>query len=333
MNERSVCIAVWIQDRVAQQLTCSMFANAGAKVLLCEDPAAILQAADRIQAIVLGLTGAAEATIDAVVMLHKRLATIPIYAIADTAGERHAKRLKTFGVSQVIPHGELQQRAGQLARQLAESSRIENWHPRPAGWAADKTNQGYDIESMDLGAWLSIPDNRRLLGETGPFEQAAGAGAKPPSGATRQDADGTVEVQAAPAPRMAGGVSKHGAGGAPPGPDLQRVPEAGGLGATCGLADCPALGRCREEHRAQNGSILEAHKQREKRLQADIRSELLDAIARRIAASEAKTQERMNESVAALRREMVAAIRRASLLLGGLIGIASLLAVVWPLAM
>ncbi len=129
-----------------------MFGSAGATVLICDGAAAIIKAADGLQAIVLGLGAAPEETFDALVMLRQRLATISIYLIADAAGERSAKRATQFGATQVIPNALLECRVAHLVKQIEQAGEIEDWSICSPGWMAPRTDQGYDIESMDLGA-------------------------------------------------------------------------------------------------------------------------------------------------------------------------------------
>lgn len=166
MNDRSVRIAICIKDRVARQLACSMFSSAGAEIQLCDDTSAIKAAADAqdLQAIVLGLGVAPEPTFDALVLLRQWFANIPIYVIADAAGQRHGKRTKAFGATQVVPHEELQRRVGQLVRAASQGAKKDDLDVRAPGWAPGKGDDGYEVQSMDLGAWLSVPGNRQLLG-------------------------------------------------------------------------------------------------------------------------------------------------------------------------
>jgi hypothetical protein len=322
MNQPSVRIALFIRDRVAQQLTCSMLGAAGANVLVCEDATAIQQAADGIQAIVLGLTGSAEDTIDAIVMLRKRSAAIPIYVVADTAGQRHSKRIRTFGVTQVIAHAELQQCAAQLVKQLEKSAPIENWAIPMPGWAADTTAQGYDVESMDLNAWLSIPGNRRLLGGTEPFGQADAPATATERKDPRLGTDRALPTQAASTPLARAAAAPNGIRLQSPGAGQRKAPDAPGAQPTCGPGDCPHLIECREHRDAQNRAFLDAHKHREKRLEAEIKSELYNAMTERIAESHAKALQRMDDSLAEVRREIASAIRRMNVMMGGLVGLA-----------
>jgi CheY-like chemotaxis protein len=170
MSKKPILIAVSIKDRVALQLACGMLSSAGASVQICDDAAAILQIADDLQAIVLGLAPVVDETVDTLVILRQRLATLPIYVLTDAAGQRHAKRVKSFGATQVIPHEELQRRVGPLVQQVAQVNQIDDFSVRSPGWAANKVDQGYEVQSMDMEAWLSIPGNRRLLG----LEEPAG---------------------------------------------------------------------------------------------------------------------------------------------------------------
>jgi len=304
MSKKPVRIAVSIKDRVARQLVCGMFSSAGASVEVCDDAAAILQIGDDLQAIVLGLAPAVDETIDALVILRQRLATLPIYVVTDTAGQRHAKRVKSFGATQVIPHDELQRRVGPLIQQIAQVNQIDDLSVRSPGWAANKIDQGYEVQSMDMGAWLSIPGNRRLLGLEEPADAVEdladvdaidadsvdvdSADADSPDTFPQRDerpaADRILTVPVQPLPPLRVGdvapsepswVATVRAGDlghppqpavAPPRPDPCAATECGSDGTPCSLADCPRLVRCREEHDAQNAAILETHIQREKRL-------------------------------------------------------------------
>ncbi len=307
MNERSVRIAICIKDRVARQLACSMFSSAGAEIQLCDDTSAIKAAADAqdLQAIVLGLGAAPEPTFDALVLLRQWFANIPIYVIADVAGQRHGKRTKAFGATQVIPHEELQRRVGQLIRAAAQAGKKDDLDVRPPGWAPGKGDDGYEVQSMDLGAWLSVPGNRRLLGmQESPSGTSSGTpasqelvSATPPAAPavpapvptiTANDwtsasvvlADSEpADWQPVPAvPRVAAAPSPRPVPAAPPMPVApeQVVPAASVVSLPpgtvaplepCGLSDCSRLAICRVEHDAQTAAILEAQKQRDKRAQ------------------------------------------------------------------
>ena len=304
MSKKPVRIAVSIKDRVARQLACGMLSSAGASIQICDDAAAILQSGDDLQAIVLGLAPAVDETIDALVILRQRLPTLPIYVITDTAGQRHAKRVKSFGATQVIPHEELQRRVVPLVQQVAQVNQIDDLSVRSPGWAANKIDQGYEVQSMDMGAWLSIPGNRRLLGleeTTDAVEDLADVDAIDVDSvdADSPDADSpdafpqrderpaadrilTVPVQPLPPPPVGdvapiepSRVATVRAGDlghppqpavAPPPPDPCAATESGSDSAPCSLTDCPRLVHYREEHDAQNAAILETLIQREKRL-------------------------------------------------------------------
>ena len=323
MNERSVRIAISIKDRVVRQLACNMFSTAGASVEVYDDTAAILDAADPIQGIVLGLGAAPEETFDALVMLRQRLATIPIYVITDTAGEqRHAKRAKSFGATQVIVHELLQRRVGHLVQQVAQGSGIKDWGIRSPGWVVPKADQGYDIESMDLGAWLAIPGNRRLLGMQEPHTEAAMPAAGPAGQDERLGAGQTIPVQTPSTPPVTAtewiGVPQSPGSG----PGVCAASERGEDQAPCHLTDCPLLTHCREEHDAQNAAILDAHKQREKRMQ-----ELNQAYRERL---QVEIRHELNQTMT---RQIAAAIRRMNLMVGALAGVVVLMSIglVWRL--
>ncbi len=299
MSKKPVRVAVSIKDRIARQLACGMFSSAGASIQICDDAAAILEIADGLQAIVLGLTPAVDETIDALVILRQRLATLPIYVITDAAGQRHAKRVKSFGATQVIPHEELQRRVVPLVQQVAQVNQIDDFSVRSPGWAANKIDQGYDVHSMDMGAWLSIPGNRRLLGLEEPADavedvadlgsiEVDSADADSPEAFAQRDerstADRILKTPAQPIPpsivaevapieqpRVAA-LSVRDLSRPPepsvasPRPDPSAATARGSDSVPCDLADCPRLVRCREEHDLQNAAILETHIQREKRL-------------------------------------------------------------------
>ncbi len=314
-------IAVSIKDRAAQQNVSNLFISAGASVQVCDDAAAILEVADDLQAIVLGLSAAPEKTFDALVVLRQHLANIPIFVVHDAAGERHAKRATRFGATLVISQELLPQRIGRLLQKLAPKRAPE---PAPAirapGWVGAKADSAYEIQSMDLGAWLSIPGNRRLLG----MEEPTAGGATPDaSPAQRPEPPGTERT------REGLGVAAAPAVGAPPTGRTEQAPD--------GLGDGP-----REQSGAQNAAILEAHLQREKhlhelehkmreRLQAELRQEL----TQRITASEANMQDQLAEVLAEVRRDSAAAIRRVYLTLVALVALLALagggLALAWRL--
>lgn len=329
MNERSVRIAIAINDRVTQQLACTMFSTAGATVQVCENQAAILEVADTIHACVFGLDTPQEETFDAIAALRKHTATLPIYVITDTAGQRHAKRATQCGATQIIANQALQGRAGFLVQELAQSSGIEDWGIRSPGWAPSKDDAGYDIESMDMGTWLSIPGNRRLLGmdEEPEIVQSPAATAR-----VRDTTPDINEPSSGSSPAAAASAE----------PDAQtspafEIPAAPAAGGANGI-NCPQVLQCRAQHDAQNIAILDAHKQREKRFHADIRNELTKAVTRQLAASETKMQEQFDASLAQVRQDVATALRRANLMTGILAGVAVLMilgaiSVAWRLGM
>ncbi len=334
MSERSVHIAVSIKDRAARQLACTMFSNAGATVDACDGAAAILEAGADLQAMVLGLGAAPEETFDALVMLRQRFATTPIYVIADPAGERYAKRATQFGATQVIPNALLERRVAHLVKQVAQAGGIEDWSIRSPGWTAGKADPGYELESMDLGAWLSIPGNRRLLGMQEPHTESAAPSARPTAGPAHQDErPGADRPRTAPSPPVQTVTEMEWIAAPPtPVPELSAVPEAADDGAACSLGDCPLLIQCRTHHEAQNAAILDAHKQRERRqqeqnqtfrerLQAELRIELHQSVIQEIAAAEVRAQARLDGFVAKVRLERSAGLQRINLILGVLGGL------------
>lgn len=315
MNERSVRIAISIHDRVTQQLACTMFSTAGAAVQVCENLAAILEVAGTIQACVFSLDSSPEETFDAIIALRKQSATLPLYVITDATGQRHAKRATQCGATQVITNEQLQRRAGFLVQELAQRSGIQDWGIRSPGWAPSKEDAGYDIESMDMGTWLSIPGNRRLLGLDEEPETAQSTAATPPARDTVPVVDGPSTE---PSPASASSAE----------PD---VPTSSAFGIAAAPAagapdiNCPQVLQCRAQHDAQNIAILDAHKQREKRFHADIRNELTKAMTRQLAASEAKLQEQFDASVAQVRQDVAATLRRVNLMTGILAGVVVLI--------
>ncbi|AGA89511.1 hypothetical protein Thimo_0671 [Thioflavicoccus mobilis 8321] len=331
MNYRHVSIALHIKDRTVQQLTRSLLESAGSNVLLYDDAEAIKATAERVQAIVLGLTDAPKDTIDAVVTLRKRFKAMPIYVVADAAGQRHDKRIKASGVTEIIPHAALQQRAAQLVGQLAKSAQIDNSAIPAPVWAPNAVDESYDVYSMDLETWLAIPGNReRLLGNVESAAQTH-VPAKGPEHADRPPSpEPSIAAQAPPTTATAT-VNED---------ELQQPPTPSSLGyapdahdsqghSDSAFADFPLLIKCRAEHAAQNNAILDAHKQREKRLQTAIKTEFQRTMTDRIAASEAKMLPRIDEGVAEVRREVAGAIRRMNLMIGGLAGLVVILAIVF----
>lgn len=334
MSEPSVRIAVSIKDRAARQLVCSLFSTAGASVQVCDGIAAISEAGDDLQAIVLGLSAAPEETFDTLVLLRQRVAGVPVFVVTDAAGERYGKRAATFGATQVIPLGLLERRVGHLVKQLAQAGGGEDWRARSSGLTGGKTDQGYELQSMDLGAWLSIPGNRRLLGMQEPGTEAAAAAAVPsaspaPSG-ERSGAVQTVAVQPPSFPPVSELEWMAAPPSAAPGVAAASAGQEDGTPGDAG--DCPLLIQCRNHHEAQNAAILEAHKQRERRqqeqnqtlrerLQAELRSELHQAVIQELAAAEVRAQARMDGFVAKVRLERSAALARINLILGVLGGV------------
>lgn len=330
MNDQSVSIALYIKDRNAQLLTRSMFESAGARILLCDDTAAIQATASRAQAIVLGLAGSPENAIDAVVMLRKRLTTMPIYVLADHMGERHSKRIRAVGATEVILHAELQQRAPQLVSQLAGSAQAEGQVTPSPGWPPTAMDEGYDVESMDLETWMAIPGNReRLLGMAKSVTKPDVSARGPENMGRHPDAAGSSATQARSTPPATTASATNGM--RPPGLGLGNAQDSQESKdqPAYDFADFPLLIKCRKEHAEQNNAILDAHKQREKRLQAAIKVELHRAIAERITASEAKTLQRIDEGVSEVRREIAAAVRRTNFMIGGMFGLVVILAVVF----
>jgi len=343
MSESSVRIAVSIKDRTARQLVCSLFSTAGASVQVCDGIAAISQAGDDLQAIVLWLSTAPEETFDSLVLLRQRVPGVPVFVVMDAAGEHYGKRAATFGAAQVIPLGLLERRVAHLVKQLAHVGAGEDWSAHSSGSTAGNTHQGYEIQSMDLGAWLAIPGNRRLLGMQEPGTAASAAAALPNAGPVpqgehpgagqtmSQTMSQTMAVQSPSSPP----VSELEWIATPPPvptPEPSTAPQAADDGAPCGLGDCRFLIECRAQHEAQNAAILEAHKQRERRqqeqnqsfrerLQAELRSELHQALIQELAAAEVRGQARLDAFLAKVRLERSAALQRINLILGVLGGL------------
>ena len=308
-----------------------MFSNAGATVKACDGAPAILEAGADLQAMVLGLGAAPEETFDALVMLRQRFATTPIYVIADPAGERYAKRATQFGATQVIPNSLLERRVAHLVKQVAQTGGIEDWSIRSPGWMAPRADQGYNIESMDLGAWLAIPGNRRLLGMQEPSTEA---GTSTPDPAVEDERPRADRTRTAPSPPLPTVTELEWIAAPPPvpAPEPSAAPRATADGAPCDLGECRLLIEYRAQHEAQNAAILEVHKQRERRqqeqnqafrdhLQADLRIELHQAVIQEIAAAEVRAQARMDAFVTKVRRERSAAIHRINVILGVLVGV------------
>jgi len=360
MNERPVHIAVSIKDRAIAHIVCSMFSSAGAVVQVCADPGAIEEAPDAAQGIVLGLSAVPEETFDALVLLRQRLATIPIYVVMDAAREqRYAKRAKSFGATQVIAHEQLQRRVGHLVKQVAEASPQEDWSIRSPGWAAARADQGYDIQSMDLGAWLSVPGNRRLLGlEDPPTAPTAAEVAMTPAerepadapsdGApavaqpTRPSPDAPAQHRPAPAPEQwppARPAAPAGSNAAPGDDALHRddanpsPPGAGDRAAGRRSQPGTPSDALLEALRQQEQHLLELNQTYRERLQAELRSELYRAITQQITATEARGQVRIAEGLTEARQQLAAAVRRIQLVVGALAVVAALvgLGLTWRL--
>ncbi|WP_295453876.1 hypothetical protein [uncultured Thiodictyon sp.] len=318
MNERPVRIAVSIKDRAAQQLVSNLFSTAGASIQVCDDAAAIIEAADDIQAIVLGLSAAPEKTFDALVVLRQKLAAIPIYVINDAAGERHAKRALRFGATQVVSQELLPRRVSHLLQPLA-SAKAPTKAPAPIppnspapGWAGGKADPAYEIQSMDLGSWLSVPGNRRLLGMEEPDANGPTPNADPAHQRERPGSDQTPPAAAGEGLRVAASLD----------PELG----AGEYSASDSLGDCPHVMRCRAQYETQSAAILEVHLQREKRLhelehklrerlQVDIKHEL----TQQITAEEAHVKDLIAAVQAQVRREIATAITHVYLMVIALI--------------
>lgn len=318
MNERPMRIAVSIKDRAAQQLVSNLFSTAGASIQVCDDAAAIIAAAPDIQAVVLGLSAAPEKTFDALVVLRQKLATIPIYVISDAAGERHAKRATRFGATQVVSQELLPRRVGHLLQQLTPAPAPA---PIPApirspGWAGGQADPAYEIQSMDLGSWLSIPGNRRLLG----MEEPDAAGTTPDSGPAHEDTRPGSD-QSKPTPMSEGAPPA-----ASPPQGVGAAPSRGGDSASDSLADCPHVARCRTQYEGQSAAIMEVDLQREKRLhdlelklrerlQSDIKHEL----AQQIATEDAHVKDLIAAALAGVRREIATAVNHVYLMVIALI--------------
>jgi CheY-like chemotaxis protein len=335
MTERSVRIAISIKDRVAQQLASTMIGNTGAHVEVCEDAAEILAVADSLQGIVLGLDASPEDTFDTLGTVRKQLPTIPIGVITDASGQRHTQRAEQLGATHVIPHHLLQMRVDSLVQEMAQHGGITDWGVRSPGWVPNNKDQGYDIESMDLEAWLSIPGNRRLLGmEENPEKDDT---TSPDAIRSKSGAEAPVEapIQLTPAftPRGVAPPSVSGPSAWCAAPPTQVSPHPLPAADASG-AECPHVVQCRVRHEAQNAAILEAHLQREKRLRADIKAEYLQSLTRQIAASEAKLQDHFDENLVRATEDIDAAVRRFKIMSGVMTGIGTLavltaIAVVW----
>jgi len=311
MTERSVRVAISIKNPVAQQLACEMFSTTGVRIDVFDDPAAIINAADNIQAIVLGLDAFPEETLDALALLRKRLATTPIFVIAAAAGQRHTERAELSGATQVIPYSELKLRVGPLVQEIARSSGIQDWGIRSPGWAPPNSDQGYDIESMDLNAWLAIPGNRRLLGmQEEPKSNDATSGPRPQDGLGK-DNPTTEPVTITPTS-----------------PDIHAeiVPTAAtAQSGTVDSTDWTQIPAIRARQSAEDDAVSEAHLRREKQLIAELKSEFSQAMTRQIASSEAKILDRIDESLVKAMRDNATAIRQVKLMAGVIAGAAAFL--------
>lgn len=315
MSESSVRIAVCIADQVARNTACSMFSVAGARMQVCADASAIEAVLEDVHAVLLGLNAAPDQTLDALAVLRKRSATIPIFAIADTEGERHAKRAKKFGATEVIANSALKRRAGQLVRQVAQANNIEDRPVRAQGWTPNHATDGYDVESMDLGAWLATPGNRRLLGLPSEETPEPAEGPPPVEPMRRPDIERAQVALDAP---IAARARQEAAVPISLPPRTEARPQRREETSLCVESDCPRLALFREQYAAQNAAILEAHQQREKRLLAELRNELLQAVSQQIAASETKAFGKLDGRVAEVWKGMATTIRRLQIVSGAL---------------
>lgn len=322
MTDRSVRVAISIKNPVAQQLACEMFGTTGVKIDVFDDAAAIIDVADTIQAIVLGLDAFPEDTLEALVLLRKRLATTPIFVIAAAAGQRHTERAALSGATQVIPYSELKLRVGPLVQEIARSSGIQDWGIRSPGWSPPNSDQGYDIESMDLNAWLAIPGNRRLLGMQ---EEPKGNDATSSSGeedGVSKDKPTTEPNPIAPTNREANAQSASAAEPAPP--------------VAVDSTDWAQIPAIRARQHSEDDAVSEDHLRREKQLMAELKSEFLQAMTRKIASTEAKILDHIDESLAKTMRDNAAAVRQVKLMAGVIAGtvvflVLAAVAVIWRL--
>lgn len=107
--------------------------------------------------------------------------------------------------------------------------------------------------------------------------------------------------------------------------DLLGIRDCRSAGRGATSINCPQVLQSRAQHDAQNIAILNAHMQREKRLQAEIRNELTKAMTRQLAASEAKLQGQFDASLAQVRQDVATTLRRVNLMTGILAGVVVLI--------
>lgn len=330
MTERTARIAISITNPVAQQLAVTMFSSAGARVDVFENIKAILDVADTIQAIVLGLDAFPDETLEALTSLRERLAKLPIYVITAAAGQRHAKRAQLHGATRVIPYGELEQQIESLVQEIAQSSGISNADVHPPGWVPPSRDQGYDVESMDLNDWLSSPENRRLLGmraESINDNSATATTRATPQAHPHRPEPGTHRP------------STESIASTPPRQDEQtKTPPTAATtpGEIADGANFQRIVEAQHQHDQQNAAIAEDILQREQDIRAELKREFLQAISEQIATSEAKLIERIDQSLANTTRGNALAIRKVKLMAGVLAAAAVLLVIaavggVWAL--
>lgn len=315
MTERSVRIAISITNPVAQQLAYEMFSTTGARVDVFENVAEIIAVADDIQAVVLGLDAFPDDTFDALAALRERLPTTPIYVISAAAGQRHTERAERVGATHVIPYSDLKLRVGPLVQEIAQNSGMPDLGIRSPGWVPPSSDQGYDIESMDLNAWLSIPGNRRLMGMQEDSKSTDSVSADAENSAFGDDGD-AVEADAAVIPRAPASAPRDAHGGAV---------GATAPAETAGDLDWAHIEESRARGDAQRAATLDAHLRREQHLRAELKNEFLQAISRQVASSEAKMLDQIDERLQKATRENAAAIRQVKLMASILAGAAALL--------
>jgi hypothetical protein len=258
--------------------------------------------------------------------------------ISAAAGQRHAQRAQLHGATRVIPYGELEQQIESVVQEIAGSSGLSDADVHPPGWVPPSSDQGYDLESMDLNVWLSIPGNRRLLGMQ---EESTSYGSA------------TASAQAAPRATPQAFVDQPAAGDQPgnhepnsaslthtstrinPNP-LAPLTEAAAPSAAFDGARFQEIVAAQSQHNQQNASIAENILGRERDIRAELKREFLQAVTAQIATSEAKLLERIDKSLANTTRDAAAAIGKVKLMAGVLAGAAVLLVlaaigVVWTL--
>jgi CheY-like chemotaxis protein len=326
MTERSVRIAINIKNPVAQQLAYEMFSTAGAQIDVFDDVAAIIANADTVQAVVLGLDAFAEDTFEALALLRERLPATPVYVISAAAGQRHTERAELYGATQVIPYSELKLRVGPLVQEIAQRSGILDLGIRSPGWMPPSGDQGYDVESMDLNTWLSIPGNRRLLGMKEDSESAESTSAPAEDSESGDDrgGDGPGTVATSDTATIANRDAQSASIGVPPPGEA-----VDGIG-------WEQIQQFRTRRNSQSVATLDAHLQHEEHLRAELRGEFLQAITRRVATSEANMLDHLDERLLKAMRDNAAAIRQLKLMVGFLAGASALLVlaaigVVWRL--